>query len=246
MVDSWDGTIIDHFDIGHAPDPASAARPHLIRTRRMRMSAALLSAILALGVPASTAIAQAQAPRPQAQPAPAQRAPAAPAQAAPEAAPGPAAPAPVSPDPDRTTASFGDWLLRCERVAEAERSCEVAQVIAVQGSQQPIAQIALGRTARTQTALTLLVQVPVNVELGTPLRLIGDDREPLIIETNWRRCIPAGCFAGVELRDEVVVRRLRDRPEPMRIEFRDTAGRDLRLAFSVRGLGPALDALARE
>ena len=215
----------------------------------MRTSVALLSAILALVLPAGTAIAQAQRPQAQpapAQPAPTQRTPAAQAQAASEAPPGPAAPAPVSADPDRTTASFGDWLLRCERVAEAERSCEVAQVIAVQGSQQPIAQIALGRIARTQPALTLLVQVPVNVELGTPIRLIGDDREPLIIETSWRRCVPAGCFASVELREEVVVRRLRDRPEPMRIEFRDSTGRDLRLAFSVRGLGPALDALARE
>jgi invasion protein IalB len=210
----------------------------------MRISAALLSAILALGVPAGTAIAQ--APRPQAQPAPAQPAPAAPAQAAPAAPAAAAAPAPVSSDPDRTTASFGDWLLRCERVPEAGRSCEVAQVISVQGAQQPIAQIALGRVAREQTALTLLVQVPVNIELGAPLRLIGDDREPLVIETSWRRCVPAGCFAGTELREEAVVRRLRDRPEPVRIEFRDSTGRDLRLAFSVRGLGPALDALARE
>jgi invasion protein IalB len=210
----------------------------------MRISAALLSAILALGVPAGTAIAQ--APRPQAQPAPAQPAPAALAQAAPAAPAAAAAPAPVSSDPDRTTASFGDWLLRCERVPEAGRSCEVAQVISVQGAQQPIAQIALGRVAREQTALTLLVQVPVNIELGAPLRLIGDDREPLVIETSWRRCVPAGCFAGTELREEAVVRRLRDRPEPVRIEFRDSTGRDLRLAFSVRGLGPALDALARE
>jgi invasion protein IalB len=131
-------------------------------------------------------------------------------------------------------------------VPEAGRSCEVAQVISVQGAQQPIAQIALGRVAREQTALTLLVQVPVNIELGAPLRLIGDDREPLVIETSWRRCVPAGCFAGTELREEAVVRRLRDRPEPVRIEFRDSTGRDLRLAFSVRGLGPALDALARE
>lgn len=210
----------------------------------MRISVALLSATLALGVPAGMAIGQTQ--RTQSQPAPAQRSPAAPAQAAPAAPAGPAAPAPVSADPDRTTASFGDWLLRCERVGEAERNCEVAQVIAVQGSQQPIAQVALGRTARGQAALTLLVQVPVNVDLGTPLRLIGDDREPLAIETSWRRCVPAGCFASTELREEVIVRRLRDRPEPMRIEFRDSAGRELRLAFSVRGLGPALDALARE
>ena len=207
----------------------------------MRKAVAFFSTALALGVLAGTATAQ--APRAQGQPAttpPTASAPATPR--SPTAEPAQAA---AAAGPDRTTATFGDWLLRCERTAEAARSCEVAQVIAVQGSAQPIAQVALGRIANNQPGLTLMVQVPVNVALGTPLRVIGEDRDPMVVETAWQRCVPAGCFAGTDLRDDAVTR-LRNRPEPARIEFRDSAGREVRLALSVRGLGAALDALARE
>lgn len=207
----------------------------------MRKAVAFFSTALALGVLAGTAAAQ--APRAQGQPAttpPTASAPATPR--SPTAEPAQAA---AAAGPDRTTATFGDWLLRCERTAEAARSCEVAQVIAVQGSAQPIAQVALGRIANNQPGLTLMVQVPVNVALGTPLRVIGEDRDPMVVETAWQRCVPAGCFAGTDLRDDAVTR-LRNRPEPARIEFRDSAGREVRLALSVRGLGAALDALARE
>ena len=209
----------------------------------MRKAVAFFSTALALGVLAGTATAQ--APRAQGQPATTPPAPAASATATPRSPTAEPAPPAAAAGPDRTTATFGDWLLRCERTAEAARSCEVAQVIAVQGSAQPIAQVALGRVANNQPGLTLMVQVPVNVALGTPLRVIGEDRDPMVVETAWQRCVPAGCFAGTDLRDDAVTR-LRNRPEPARIEFRDSAGRELRLALSVRGLGPALDALARE
>lgn len=33
------------------------------------------------------------------------------------------------PQPDRTTASYGDWVLRCHLKGTGERSCEVAQTI---------------------------------------------------------------------------------------------------------------------
>lgn len=209
----------------------------------MRKAVAFFSTTLALGIMAGAAIAQ--APRAQAQPATAPRPPSASVPSTPTSQAAEPAAAAAAAGPDRTTASFGDWLLRCERPAEAARSCEVAQVIAVQGSPQPIAQVALGRIVDTQPALTLMVQVPVNVALATPLRLIGEDRDPLVVELAWQRCVPAGCFAGTDLRDDAVTR-LRNRPEPARIEFRDSTGRDLRLALSVRGLGSALDALARE
>lgn len=207
----------------------------------MRKAAAFSSTTLALWVLAGTAMAQ--APRTPGQPATTPPTPTASAPATPRSPTADAAQAATAAGPDRTTASFGDWLLRCERTAETARGCEVAQVITVQGSAQPIAQVALGRMANNQ--LTLMVQVPVNVALGTPPRVIGEDRDPLVVETIWQRCVPAGCFAGAELRDDAVTR-LRNRPEPARIEFRDSAGRELRLALSVRGLGAALDALARE
>ena len=71
--------------------------------------------------------------------------PATPPPAAPAAAT-PAAPA-VSTDPAQTTASYGDWVLRCVRTGDGgtgPRVCEVVQTMVVQGQTQPVAQIAIG------------------------------------------------------------------------------------------------------
>jgi hypothetical protein len=46
---------------------------------------------------------------------------------------------PVSVNPERTTASFGDWVLRCESVGTPiKRVCEVAQAFTMQGHTAPI------------------------------------------------------------------------------------------------------------
>ena len=55
---------------------------------------------------------------------------------APAAAASPPAPAPpaAAPSPSRTTASFGDWTLRCDRVADAtppKRSCELGLTVSM-------------------------------------------------------------------------------------------------------------------
>src|SRR4051794_27922364 len=66
------------------------------------------------------------------------------AQAANEAPRQASKPPAVAPTPERTTASFGDWVLRCEAaVTPAQRVCEVAQVITLQGQTSPTAQVAL-------------------------------------------------------------------------------------------------------
>ena len=54
-----------------------------------------------------------------------------------------------------------------------------------------------------------------------------------------------GCFADVELTDELL-KRLRTPVEAPRLGFMDAAGRDLALPFSLSGLPQALDALAKE
>lgn len=55
--------------------------------------------------------------------------------------------APVAAKPDRTTANFGDWVLRCESVGSpAKRVCETAQGMTVQGQATPMAQVAIGAT----------------------------------------------------------------------------------------------------
>lgn len=197
----------------------------------MRRHAIFLSATLVIGTCAITAAAQPARPS-------AQAAPPSPAAAVPA---GP----PASLDPDRTTATFGDWLLRCERQATGQRECDVVQTLALQGQAQPIALIAVSRPSRGQP-LQLSVQVPVSATLGNALRLTGDGRDPVVVDLAWQRCIPAGCFAEAPLRDEAVLRRLRLRTEPGRIEFRDGANQEIQWPFSLRGLGAALDALTRD
>lgn len=159
----------------------------------------------------------------------------------------PPPPAAVSATPERTTASFGDWVLRCERPATpvgAQRICEVAQSIMVQGQQAPIAQLAVGRIQRTDPLKVTLV-LPSNVLLTAVPKIAAEDKDGQLVDFAWQRCLPGGCFADLVLRDDFS-RRLRARTEPGRIEFRDGTGQEIRLPFSTRGLAQALDALAKE
>ena len=194
---------------------------------RKRASAILVLAALAAGGPALAQSGRAPASR-----------------AAAPAAPAPA-PGPVSAEPQRTTASFGDWVLRCERTRPDSQTCEAVQIVGNQQG-QPVAQIALGHPARNEP-MRLTVLVPPSVTLASEPKLVAtaaDKPEPAI-DLAWRRCLPGGCIADAALRDEAMAQ-LRARKEPSRLLFQDGAGREGSLPFSPRGLAQALDALAKE
>uniref|UniRef100_A0A9E8CP53 Invasion associated locus B family protein n=1 Tax=Bosea sp. NBC_00436 TaxID=2969620 RepID=A0A9E8CP53_9HYPH len=163
----------------------------------------------------------------------------------PAAAPAPAAV--VSPEPSSTTASFGDWTLRCQRIADAGKTvriCEVAQVLQAQGQQAPIAQVALGRLANGEPVRITAV-MPVSVSFPSSVLITMGEKDAKPIELPWRRCLPTGCFAETTPGDDVL-KQWRKASEAGRILFRDAAGRDLALPLSARGLDQALDALAKE
>jgi invasion protein IalB len=156
-----------------------------------------------------------------------------------------AAPAPVSSEPQMTTASFGDWVERCQRVAgalERAKVCEVAQTIRVEGQSGPIAQIAIGRLKKGDPLKVKLI-LPVNVAFPSAPK-IGLDKKGDALELTWRRCLPVGCTADAEIGDNA--------PASWRaaangqIESKTASGQDFRFAMSFRGLPQALDALARE
>lgn len=160
---------------------------------------------------------------------------------------GPPAAAAVSPEPSSTTASFGDWTLRCQRVADAGKTvriCEVAQVLQAQGQQAPIAQVALGRLANGEPVRVTAV-MPVSVSFPSSVQITMGEKDAKPVELPWRRCLPTGCFAETAPGDDVL-KQWRKASEPGRILFRDAAGRDLALPLSARGLDQALDALAKE
>lgn len=190
---------------------------------------------MALALLVSTGQGRGQAPAPR---------PGAPA--APSVPPAPAAQA-VPTEPSVTTASFGDWTLRCQRVddnGKTSRICEVAQMMQAQGQQTPIAQVALGRMAAGEP-LRITAVMPVSVSFPSSVQITLGDKDAKPVELVWKRCVPAGCFAEAVPGDDLL-RQWRKASEAGRIVFKDAAGRDLALPLSARGLDPALEALAKE
>src|SRR5262249_192868 len=115
-----------------------------------------VSLVLAISLaPIAYAQAPTRQPPPAAPGAPARQAPAAPAEA----------PRPVGSEPEATTATYGDWVMRCQRIAAAnatQRVCEVAQSVQAQGQQNPILQVALGSLGAKEP-IKLTIVAPVNV-----------------------------------------------------------------------------------
>jgi invasion protein IalB len=156
----------------------------------------------------------------------------------------PAQPPSSSAAPDRTTASFGDWVLRCDRRADVtppQRFCEVGQSVQRQGDAGPQAQLALGRILPADPIrMTLLL--PINVAFEKPPKLTGDTAS---LDLTWVRCLPTGCFANAVVSDDLL-RKLRLVKDLGRMEYRDGTGRDVVLSISFRGFSEALDAFVTE
>ena len=102
----------------------------------------------------------------------------------------------------------------------------------------------MGR-ASAKERMRLTVVVPVNVSFPSTLRLALGEKAEQGLPLAWKRCLPMGCFADVELTDEVL-KRLRAPAEGPRLAYTDGAGREFAVPFSMTGLPQALDALAKE
>jgi invasion protein IalB len=154
--------------------------------------------------------------------------------------------APEAAEPSSTSASYGDWIMRCQRLgdgADAERVCEAAQLIRAEDQQNPVAEVAIGRLKKTDP-LHLTIVLPVNIAFSTPpsLSLNGKDVDGLNFV--WLKCLPGGCYANAVVTDEVL-RRWKDETDARRITWNDGSGRESAVALSFKGLGQALDALNR-
>ena len=162
-----------------------------------------------------------------------------------EASPAPKKEAePVSNDPQMTTATFGDWVERCQRVnvgGEARRLCEVALTVTAQGQNQPLAEIAIGRVKKSDP-LKLTLVLPVNVSFPSAPKLLIEGEDPT--ELAWRQCVPAGCFADVAFNADAQ-RSLRE-AKGAKVESKAAGGQVFNFPVTLRGLPQALDALAKE
>jgi invasion protein IalB len=153
----------------------------------------------------------------------------------------------VDAEPNSTSANFGDWSLRCQRVgngAEAPRVCEVAQQIRAQDQQNAMAELAIGRLKRADP-LRLTVVLPVNVTFSNPPSFSADGKVIEPLDLGWRKCLPGGCIADALLNDDVL-HRWKTQTSAERIAWTDAAGGALAIGLSFRGLAQALDALNKE
>lgn len=145
--------------------------------------------------------------------------------------------------PTRTTATYEDWTVRCETPPGAQqKTCEVFQA-QQQGQSGPVSQIAIGRAGKSGPH-KLVAQIPVNVWLAGAPRLLLDDKQPPIA-LGFKRCVPGGCFADADIPDDLL-RRLKGRAEPGRLEYKDAIQRDVGIPVSFKGFSQAIDALAKQ
>ncbi len=186
---------------------------------------------LALGLPlaaSSAAFAASDKPKP-----------------APSAEPAPKKDAePISSDPQMTTATYGDWVERCQRVSvngEPRRVCEVALTVSATGQNAPLAELAVGR-ARKGAPLRLTLVLPVNVSFPSAPKITAQGGDPM--DLAWRQCVPAGCFAdaGFGLDAQHAFREAKT----AKVESKTAGGASFNFEISLRGLPQALDALVRE
>ena len=147
--------------------------------------------------------------------------------------------------PQRTTATYDDWTVRCEirEAAPPQKSCEMVQIVNTQGQANPLSQIAMGRLAKSEP-IKAVFQVPINVWLPAGVKFVFDEKEPALTAT-FKRCVSTACLADLDLKDDVL-KKLRARSEPGRLEIKDAVQRDIAIPVSFKGFGQAFDALSRE
>lgn len=157
--------------------------------------------------------------------------------------------------PSSTTATFGNWLLRCRLIEASENQiCEMTHTIQVaardektgQVSQpQVLAQIAIGRLPGDD-ALKIVLQLPLAVALRHPVTIRTaasaeafetDAAEP-VVSPAYVYCQAGGCLADAVLAPETVDK-LRSASHAQ-IGFTDMQGREIKLPLAMNGFADAL------
>ncbi len=144
-----------------------------------------------------------------------------------------------------TTATYEDWVLQCQSVGgpPAQKICDIAQVTEVQGKNLPLSRIALSRPTKGQP-FRLVVQVPVNVSLRADVRIQVTQSDPGVVAP-FDRCLPGGCFADFELKEDEIKRFL-GATAAGKITFMTANQQNLAVPISFKGFVQAFDALAKQ
>jgi invasion protein IalB len=162
-------------------------------------------------------------------------------------APAPAAPAAPSDAPQRTTATYANWVLTCDTQAgpPPQKTCQILQIVQAQaqGRTVPFSSVAVLHPVKGQPT-KLVMQVPVSVTLSTNVRIQIADTDPGIA-TPFARCAPAGCYVEFELKDDVL-KKFRAASGNGKITYADVTGREVVVPLGFGGFDQAFEALTKE
>jgi invasion protein IalB len=164
----------------------------------------------------------------------------------PSRTPPPAAAAPSQIEvPQSTTATYANWVVQCQSIAgpPPKKVCDMAQVTQAQGSSAPFSRVAVAQPVKGQV-VKLIVQLPVNASFAANVRIQTGDADPGVAAP-FARCIPGGCFADFDLKDDVL-KKFRASSAAGKLTFADAGGHDVAVPISFNGFAQAFDALARE
>lgn len=152
----------------------------------------------------------------------------------------PATPAADPNAPQATTATYGDWVVRCAIPPnQTARVCEAGTGVQVQGQQGLLAQIVIGRLNKDKPT-RLVIQLPAGVFLPPGATLYLDEKDKSGLATVFATCTQA-CFADAELKPDQLAA-LKAAKGPGRLEFVDGARKRIAVPISFNGLPAATEA----
>ncbi|MEM1049570.1 MAG: invasion associated locus B family protein [Pseudomonadota bacterium] len=140
--------------------------------------------------------------------------------------------------PVQTTATYGDWTVRCRSVAQKDdKLCEMIQVVPAKNKQGAVANLAVGRMPG-EDKVRLVVQLPIGVHLPSRVAMkVGTDA---VGDAEFQSCFSNFCLARSDL-DPAALKRLKD-GKVMTLAFKDRALRDAAIQVSLKGFTAAHDA----
>lgn len=140
-----------------------------------------------------------------------------------------------SAQPVQTTATFGDWTVRCRKVSKQnDKLCEMIQVVPAKNKQGAIANLAVGRLPGDEK-IRLVIQLPIGVHLPSDVDMkIGDEA---IAKAEFQSCYSSFCLARADL-DVAALKRMKD-AKSMTVSFKDRAEKNASISVSLSGFTAA-------
>ncbi|MGH8478093.1 MAG: invasion associated locus B family protein [Gammaproteobacteria bacterium] len=133
---------------------------------------------------------------------------------------------------------FGQWSLRCEQAKRGQERCSIVQDVVTRASGQRVVRAAIGLVpGRTEPIALFTLPLGISLPPGASLQIGTAEPVSFPIE----RCDAQGCRGGLKL-GAALLDALKQ-AQNAELIFHDGQRQPIRVALSLEGFAPALEAL---